>query len=111
MAATLKDQVRRKLQVTWEKDEATEARIDEIIANAEQDLRDLLGIPEPEDGEDGYDFSKPGMENALMLNRCWYEWEGALDDFEKNYAMQIGRCRNKWMVKQYVEEQNSSSDV
>ena len=107
MAATLKDQVRRKLQVTWEKDEATEARIDEIIANAEQDLRDLLGIPEGEP----FDFSKPSTENILVLNHCWYEREGALDDFEKNYAMQIGRCRNKWMVKQYVEEQNSSSDV
>ena len=97
----------RKLQVTWD-DEDTEARIGEIIANAEQDMRDLLGIPEPNDGVAPFDFSKAGMENMLFLNRCWYEREGCLDDFEKNYAMQIGRCRSKWMVRQYAEEQESS---
>lgn len=103
---SLKDQVRRKLRVTWS-DEATDNRIDiDIIPNAEQDLINLLGIPDAD-----FDFGEPGMENALFLNHCWYQWEGALDDFEKNYAAQIGRCREKWMVKQYVAEQEASADV
>lgn len=106
--ADLNEQVRRKLRVTWEDDEATNSRIEDIIANAEQDMRNLLGIPEPEDGENAFDFGQAGMENMLFLNRCWYEWEGALDDFEKNYAMQIGRCRDMWMVRQYVEEQKAA---
>ena len=102
---SLNDQVKRKLRVTWDDDEATEERIKEIIANAEQDMRNLLGIPD----ESNFDFSAAGMENSLFLNRCWYEWEGALDDFEKNYAMQLGRCRDMWMVKQYVEEQKAAN--
>ena len=102
----LKEQVRRKLRVTW-KDEATDARIDiDIIPAAEQELTNLLGIH-----EEDFDFSRPGTENMLFLNLCWYMWEGAADDFEKFYAAQIGRCREKWMVKQYVEEQEESADV
>lgn len=102
----LKDQVRRKLRVTWS-DAETDARIDtDIIPNAEQDMMSLLGIH-----EENYDFAEPGMENVLFLNHCWYQWEGALDEFEKNYAAQIGRCREKWMVKQHAEEQKASADV
>lgn len=101
----LMEQVRRKLRVTWKDDDDTNARIDsDIIPNAEQDLKNLLGIP----AETRFDFAQPGMENILFLNHCWYQWEGALDDFEKNYAAQIARCREKWMVKQYVEEQEAA---
>ena len=102
----LKEQVRRKLRVTWS-DEDTDDRIDlDIIPAAEQELTDLLGIHTKD-----FDFGKPGTENMLFLNLCWYMWEGAADDFEKFYASQIARCREKWMVKQYVEEQEASSDV
>ena len=45
-ANSLNEQVRRKLRVTWEDDDDTNARIDnDIIPNAEQDLINLLGIP------------------------------------------------------------------
>lgn len=93
-------QVRRKLRVTWDDDE-TAARIDEIAASAEQELRDLLGVPEGEE----LDFSEPGAENALFLNLCWYEWEGARDEFRGAYAAAIGRCRERQIVRQYVEEE------
>ncbi|MBQ9785057.1 MAG: hypothetical protein IJW29_06440 [Clostridia bacterium] len=108
MTDTLQKQVRRKLRVTWDNDTDTNARIDDdIIPNAEQDLMSLLGIPE----DAKFDFATRGTENYLFLNHCWYQWEGVLDDFEKNYAAQIARCREKWMVKQYVAEQEVSADV
>ena len=103
---SLNEQVRRKLHVTWS-DPGTDARIDEeIVPTAEQDLRDLLGIPEGEE----FDFSAPGTENLLFLNHCWYQWEGVSDDFETLYAKQIGRCRSKRMVMQYAEEQEPSDE-
>lgn len=101
--ASLVAQVRRKLRVTWDDDE-TSARISEIAESAEQELRDLLGIP---DGE-AFDFSEPGAENALLLNRCWYEWEGALDEFRAAYSDAIGRCRERQMVRQYAEEEEQA---
>ena len=94
------DAVKRKLRVTYD-DAETDARIrDEIIPSAIRDLTDLLGID-----DDSFDFAEPGTENMLFLAWCYYEWNNAIDDFEANYAGQIARCREKWMVRQYVEGQ------
>lgn len=106
MAATLKEQVMRKLRVTWE-DEATSARIDDIIASAEADLRRRIGIPDSA----VHDFSKPGAENILLLAYCYYMWNDAEDEFKANYEEEIAQTRRKWMVSQYAEEQESSDDA
>lgn len=106
--ADLKEQVRRKLRVTWEGDEATEDRIDtDIIPTADADLRFKIGIPD----DVSFDFSKPGIENKLFLNHCYYQWNDAEDEFEGNYASDLAQARRKWEVTQYAQEQGSSSDV
>ncbi len=71
MTETLKAQVKRKLNITWE-DEETNARIDDIIALAIPDLIHKLGI-----ADQNFDFSVAGAENALFLNYCLYEWNHA----------------------------------
>lgn len=106
--ADLKEQVRRKLRVTWDGDDATDERIDtDIILTAEADLRFKIGIPDQE----AFDFSKPGIENKLFLALCYYMWNDAEDEFEANYAADLAHARRKWEVSQYAEEQESSSDV
>lgn len=103
---TLFDQVKLKLRVTWD-DAATNERIQNVvIPTAEQDLRDLLGIDDIT-----FSFSDPGVENVLFLAYCYYEWNDAGDDFEEHYASKIARCRQKWMVKQYAQEQADASDL
>lgn len=97
------EQVKGKLCVTWD-DARTDARIRNVIMpSAEQDLRDLLGIDDPE-----FSFADAGTENILFLAHCYYEWSNAADEFEEHYSSMIARCRRKWMVKQYVEGQKPS---
>lgn len=106
--ADLKEQVRRKLRVTWDDKEATEGRIDsDIIPTADADLRFKIGIPV----DMPFDFSKPGTENKLFLAHCYYQWNDAEDEFESNYAADLAHARRKWEVSQYAETQEPSSDV
>lgn len=99
-------QVKRKLRVTWS-DESTDATIrDDIMPNAEQELRSLLGID-----DDAFSFADPGAENMLFVAWCYYDWNDCVDDFESNYASQIARCREKWMVRQFAEEKEGASVV
>lgn len=103
-ADSLAEQVMRKLfPVTMQDgglDESAVKRIErDIIPSAKVEVAHLVGI----DAE-GFDFSQPGAENALLLSWCFYEWHDALDDFEANYAAQIARCREKWAVRAHVEE-------
>lgn len=104
---TLKDQVRRKLRVTWS-DPETDARIDtDIIPTADADLRFKIGIPD----DATFDFSAPGTENKLFLAHCYYQWNDAEDEFEGNYAADLAHARRKWEVLQHAQEEAASADV
>lgn len=99
------EQCKRKLRITYD-DIETNARIEDAMGVAEAELIDLLGID-----VEGFDFSKPSTENELFKAYVFYEYNDATDEFETNYAKQIARCRNKWMVKQYVEKQEAPADL
>lgn len=92
MAGTLKDKVKRKLDITWS-DEDTDARVDDIIDTAIPTMRHKLGLPE------GYAFEEAGPELNLLLAWCLYEWNHAADEFDANYLGDIIQVRNKWAVK------------
>lgn len=101
----LDEKVKRKLRITYD-DPDTDSRISDIMEQAATDLRGMLGI---DDGS--YDFSTPGTEQSLFLAYCFYEWNDALDDFAANYAEKIAQCRDEWLVKQYVEEQQAADEL
>lgn len=101
----LAEQVRRKLRITYS-DPDTDERVDDIMEQADADLRGLLGID-----DDGFSFAQPGTEQVLFLAYCFYEWNDALDDFGANYATKIAQCRDRWLVKQYVEEEQAASQL
>lgn len=92
MADTLTELVKRKLDITWT-DEVTDARVADIVAVAEPTMRHKLGLPE------GYDFTAPGQERALLLSWCLYEWNQAANEFDQNYMNDILQVRQKWSVK------------
>lgn len=94
----LVDRVRRKLRVTYRDDEIDE-RIDEIMEQADSDLRSMLGI-----SERSFTFEDGGTEQALFLAYCFYEWNDALDDFEVNYAEKIAKCRDRWLAVEYAQK-------
>lgn len=104
IAEALFEQVKRKLNITWEDDETT-ARVNDIMASAVPDLIDKLGITDSE-----YDFSKAGTENTLFLAYCLYEWNHALNEFDENYARLIAQVRAKYEVKQFTESEGAGSE-
>ena len=98
----LVDKVRRKLRVIYRDDEVDE-RIDEIMKQADLDLRSMLAIT-----ESSFTFENGGTEQALFLAYCFYEWNDALDDFEVNYAEKIAKCRDRWLAVEYAQKATSS---
>jgi hypothetical protein len=98
----LVDKVRRKLRVTYQDDEVDE-RIDEIMKQADLDLRSMLAIT-----ESSFTFEEGGTEQALFLAYCFYEWNDALDDFEANYAEKIAKCRDRWLAVEYAQKAAST---
>lgn len=93
---SLKEQVKGKLNITWE-DEKTEERIDKIIKSAVPDMIHILGITDNE-----FDFSQDGAENTLFLAYCFYEWNHILNEFHDSYSKDIARVRDKHAVEQYL---------
>lgn len=98
----LVDKVRRKLRVTYRDDEIDE-RIDEIMEQADADLRSMLAITER-----SFTFEDGGTEQALFLAYCFYEWNDALDDFEVNYSEKIAKCRDRWLAVAYAQKATSA---
>lgn len=93
------EQVKRKLNITWE-DEETNERVNDIITSAIPDMIHILGIP-----DEDYDFSEVGLENTLFLAYCLYEWNHSLEEFEDNYAKKLATAKAKWAVKSYEESE------
>lgn len=99
IAENLISQVKRKLNITWD-DVDTEARITEIIESAIPSLIHKLGITDAD-----FDFSKPGLENTLFKNYCLYDWNHCLNEFDDNYANDIGQIRAIHEVKSYKQSE------
>ena len=98
---TLFEQVKRKLNVTWEDDDTT-SRINEIIASATPTLKHKLGVFDKD-----FDFSIAGTENMLFINYCLYEWNHAVNEFDDNYANDIAQVQAQWAVKYREETENA----
>lgn len=90
--SALIDQVKRKLNITWE-DEDTDARVNDLVSSAQVTMRHKLGLP------DEFDFSTAGQENVLFLAWCLYEWNHAAHEFDGNYLGDILQIRQKWEVE------------
>lgn len=95
--ATIKELVKRKLDITWS-DEITDARVADLIANAQPTMRHKLGLP------DHYDFTAAGQEQVLFLAYCLYEWNQAVNEFDGNYLNDILQVRQKWEVAANADE-------
>lgn len=85
--AKLTEQVKRKLNITWNDDD-TNARVDDIIASGISYMKHKLGITEKE-----FDFSVEGLENTLFLAWCLYEYNHSANEFETNYAPMIANAQ------------------
>ena len=105
MMELLTQQVKRKLNITWEDDE-TNARVDEIMGDVDPYLRHKLGISAE------FDFSTPGTERSLYLSCCLYEWNHIpRDEWEENYKFTIANLRARYEVGDYLKRQEAGTDA
>ena len=104
MSGTLFNQVKRKLNITWEDDE-TNARVEEIIASAIPTLIHKLGITDKD-----FDFSVAGQENTLLLAYCLYEYNHCANEFDDNYHNEIAQVQDKHAVAYYSENGASENE-
>lgn len=95
----LYEQVKRKLNITWD-DEDTNARVLDIIASATPTLLHRLGIADL-----GFDFADPGLENTLFLAWCLYEYNHCVNEFDDNYANLIAIARARHEVAYHQENE------
>lgn len=106
MTEQLVQQVKRKLNITWEDDE-TEARVHEIMEDVGPWLIHKLGITDPK-----YDFSAPGTERNLFLACCLYEWNHIpRDEFEENYKHTIKNVQDQNDVAHYLKTKEAGGDA
>lgn len=103
VSGILIQQVKRKLNITWEDDE-TNARVDEIINSAIPALKHKLGIT------DNFDFSEAGAENTLLLAYCLYEWNHSVNEFDENYHNEIAQIRRKNEVAYYLANEGVNDE-
>ena len=95
MTERLLEQVKRKLNITWD-DEGTNKRIEDIVQSAIPDMIHMLGIADA-----AFDFSEEGAENTLFLAYCLYEFNHSLHEFADNYANKIMQVRAMHEVEYY----------
>lgn len=88
-------EVKNYLNITWD-DEAEDRKVSGFISEAMVYLNDKAGTD--------CDFAEPGYPRTLLLERCRYHRDSALDVFETNYRELIIAMQNNEKVKRYVEK-------
>ena len=78
----LLDLVKDHLKITWEDEDF---QLINIIERAKASLNKLV------DAE--LDYEEPGPAQDLLINRCRYDYNNALEYFEQNFAREILRLQ------------------
>lgn len=97
MTVTLDEQLLQELkdnlQITWN-DENTDNTLSRYIKSSTTYFNELC--------ETEFSFDEGSMERELMLERCRYAWNNALDEFEINYAKRLRSLILSVAVEQHV---------
>lgn len=95
----LVEEVKRKCKITWDDDD-TEKEICEIVEDADEKLRHMLGMR----GATAEAFLEPGEARTLFKEYCMYCWNDVRDQFEINYKKEIIAERHKNEVKNFAKK-------
>ncbi len=85
----LLDLVKDHLKITWEDEDF---QLINIIERAKASLNKLV------DAE--LDYEEPGPAQDLLINRCRYDYNNALEYFEENFAAKILRVQLQVAAKE-----------
>ena len=75
---SLLELVKEELRITWDDEDQ---KLVGMIERNKASLDKLVGIE--------LDYETPGLAQTLLLNRCRYDYNHALEYFERNFAQEI----------------------
>ena len=79
---SLLELVKEELRITWDDEDQ---KLVGMIERNKASLDKLVGIE--------LDYETPGPAQTLLLNRCRYDYNNALEYFEQNFAREILRLQ------------------
>lgn len=93
--AELLEEVKDNLFVTWsDNDKQIKIIILKSMNYLQSKVSQILTIE---------DFSSYNIEHTLLIERCRYDWNNALNEFEKNFASEILAFIQKYALKDWKE--------
>ncbi|NEY20504.1 hypothetical protein G4D61_11110 [Bacillus ginsengihumi] len=75
-------ELKDKLQVTWN-DDSTNRQLTRMLNRGQKYFNELCGTE--------FTFEDSSPERELLMERCRYDWNNALSDFEDNFRKELGR--------------------
>ncbi|MBO0450758.1 phage head-tail connector protein [Candidatus Enterococcus murrayae] len=95
----LLDEVKDKLDITWDDNDAS---VKSIIFRACTYLQSKVSQK--------LQFTQDSEEYSLLLERCRYDWNNALDEFETNYASEILSFIQSYALKDWRDKNGKSTN-
>ena len=78
----LLERLKERLKITWDDEDIL---LINMLERAEKSLNALMGVE--------LDYNTPGPAQELLLERCRYDYNNALEYFEQNFAREILRLQ------------------
>lgn len=91
-------ELKSKLQITWSE---SDPELTKMIVRGQKYFNELCDIE--------FTFEEGSTERELLIERCRYDWNNALDDFETNYHKELSRLILDAALKQFVAEGEDTS--
>lgn len=101
MADDLLQELKDRLLVTWD-DEATDRQLNRMIVRGQAYLNELC--------DTSFTFSAGSPERELLMERCRYDWNNALSDFEDNFSKELSRLILRAAVDDYNAAEEAAGD-
>lgn len=95
--------VKNELNITYQTDLAIEQKLAGILKRAVKILGEYAGIPDGEELDE--------VDEELILGLCRYIWNGAYEDFQKNFAAELFQLRAKYAVRGISENEEKNEPV
>ena len=78
----LLERLKERLKITWDDEDIL---LINMLERAEKSLNALMGVE--------LNYNTPGPAQELLLERCRYDYNNALEYFEQNFAREIFRLQ------------------
>lgn len=91
-------ELKSKLQITWSE---SDAELTKMLVRGQRYFNEICDIE--------FTFEEGSTERELLIERCRYDWNSALDDFETNYHKEVSRLILDTALKQFVAEGEDTS--